>query len=243
MAIQRRSAFDLGHPPWDLDACAASSSATGARVHMIGRKNGREGGWRTPLHAATDWPGYFPAAPVAVALLLELGLTRTTTAAAIATPLHSAASTDDVGVGRRAHRWRRRPGDPVHRPPLDNADRLLLLARRPAPGRREAPRRRQALARSGARDGRADGATPRRAPDAGRRALPGVSACLRRANGARCPGYLLLARGADLDWVPDYAKGTPLDAAILSAADENLVGWLRGARRRAQRTGPILRGI
>ena len=41
-------------------------------MHMIGRK-GREGGWRTPLHAATDWPGYFPAAPVAVALLLEAG--------------------------------------------------------------------------------------------------------------------------------------------------------------------------
>ena len=43
-----------------------------ASVHMIARK-GREGGWRTPLHAATDWPGYFPAAPVAVALLLEAG--------------------------------------------------------------------------------------------------------------------------------------------------------------------------
>jgi uncharacterized protein len=33
---------------------------------MIGRKGGR----RTPLHVATDWPGYFPAAPEAVARLL-----------------------------------------------------------------------------------------------------------------------------------------------------------------------------
>jgi hypothetical protein len=39
---------------------------------MIGRK-GLEGGWRTPLHAATEWPGYFPAAPAAVVLLLEAG--------------------------------------------------------------------------------------------------------------------------------------------------------------------------
>lgn len=43
-----------------------------ASVRMIGRK-GVEGGWRTPLHAATDWPGYFPAAPAAIALLLKAG--------------------------------------------------------------------------------------------------------------------------------------------------------------------------
>ena len=36
-----------------------------ASARMIGRK-GLEDGWRTPLHAATDWPGYFPAAPAAV---------------------------------------------------------------------------------------------------------------------------------------------------------------------------------
>ena len=41
-----------------------------ASAHMIGRE-GLEGGWRTPLHAATDWPGYFPAAPAAVAILLR----------------------------------------------------------------------------------------------------------------------------------------------------------------------------
>jgi hypothetical protein len=39
---------------------------------MIGR-TGLEGGWRTSLHAATDWPGYFPAAPAAVAMVLEAG--------------------------------------------------------------------------------------------------------------------------------------------------------------------------
>src|SRR5215212_3086624 len=70
-----------------------------ATVHMIGRK-GREGGWRTPLHAATDWPGYFPAAPAAVALLLEAGADPNddTGGDRPETPLHWAASSDDVDV-------------------------------------------------------------------------------------------------------------------------------------------------
>jgi len=70
-----------------------------ASVRMIGR-NGVEGGWRTPLHAATDWPGYFPAAPAAVALLLEAGADPDddTGGDCPETPLHWAASTDDVDV-------------------------------------------------------------------------------------------------------------------------------------------------
>src|SRR5581483_6781952 len=70
-----------------------------ANVRMIGRK-GLEGGWRTPLHAATDWPGYFPAAPASVALLLEAGADPNdhTGGDRPETPLHWAASTDDVDV-------------------------------------------------------------------------------------------------------------------------------------------------
>lgn len=70
-----------------------------ASVHMIGR-HGVAGGWRTPLHAATDWPGYFPAAPAAVALLLEAGADPNddTGGDRPETPLHWAASTDDVDV-------------------------------------------------------------------------------------------------------------------------------------------------
>jgi uncharacterized protein len=70
-----------------------------ASVRMIGRK-GPEGGWRTPLHTAADWPGYFPAAPAAVALLLEAGADPNddTGGDRPETPLHWAASTDDVEV-------------------------------------------------------------------------------------------------------------------------------------------------
>ena len=53
------------------------------------------------------------------------------------------------------------------------------------------------------------------------------------AGGQRRAAELLLQHGADLNWVPDYADGTPLDAA--SGQDtrrENVITWLRnlGAR-------------
>jgi hypothetical protein len=53
------------------------------------------------------------------------------------------------------------------------------------------------------------------------------------AAGQRRTAEYLLARGADLNWVPDYAEGTPLDAAgNASTRQENVVTWLRtlGAR-------------
>jgi ankyrin repeat protein len=53
------------------------------------------------------------------------------------------------------------------------------------------------------------------------------------AAGQRRAAELLLNRGADLNWVPDYAKGTPLDAAGgRGTRQENVINWLRdqGAR-------------
>jgi uncharacterized protein len=48
------------------------------------------------------------------------------------------------------------------------------------------------------------------------------------AGGQRRTAEYLLGRGADLGWVPDYAKGTPLDAAIGGGTQrESLIGWLR----------------
>jgi hypothetical protein len=85
----------------DLDALSRmlAERPEFASAHMIGR-HGLEGGWRTPLHAATDWPGYFPAAPVTVALLVEAGADPNDDSGGDRpeTPLHWAASTDDVDV-------------------------------------------------------------------------------------------------------------------------------------------------
>ena len=53
------------------------------------------------------------------------------------------------------------------------------------------------------------------------------------AGSQRRAAEYLLSRGADLGWEPDYAHGTPLDAASgLSTRRENVISWLRdlGAR-------------
>jgi hypothetical protein len=48
------------------------------------------------------------------------------------------------------------------------------------------------------------------------------------SGGQRRAAELLLALGADLNWIPDYAKGTPLEAATaLSTRQQNVITWLR----------------
>src|SRR5690348_8261030 len=57
-------------------------------------------GSRTPLHVAADWPGYFPHAPAIVAILIAAGAdpNADTGGGKPETPLHWAASSDDVDV-------------------------------------------------------------------------------------------------------------------------------------------------
>jgi uncharacterized protein len=58
-------------------------------------------GTRTPLHVAADWPGYFPAGPATVRLLIEAGADPNavvTDGTQAETPLHWAASSDDADV-------------------------------------------------------------------------------------------------------------------------------------------------
>jgi hypothetical protein len=60
-----------------------------------------KGGSRTPLHIATDWPGHFPNGPAAVRVLLEAGADPNAPVEGSwhsETPLHWAASSDDVEV-------------------------------------------------------------------------------------------------------------------------------------------------
>ena len=199
-----------------------------ATARMIGRK-GIEGGWRTPLHAAADWPGYFPAAPAAVALLVDAGADPNddTGGGRPETPLHWAASSDDVDVAAAlidGGAELETPGGSIGTQ-LDNAigyacwhvARLLVargakvdkLWHAAALGMLE----------------RMEQLLTERSEGAGEVSKAFWHAC---AGGQRRAAEFLLARGADLNWVPEYAEGTPLDAASsLGTRQENVLTWLR----------------
>jgi uncharacterized protein len=83
----------------DLDALAGllAQRPNLASVRIIDA----HGGARSPLHLATDWPGYFPSGPAVVRLLIEAGADPNLAVSGMwhtETPLHWAASTDDVDV-------------------------------------------------------------------------------------------------------------------------------------------------
>jgi len=201
-----------------------------ASVGMIGPK-GLEGGWRTPLHVATDWPGYFPSAPESAALLLEAGADPNLDSGGgrPETPLHWAASNDDVDVaavlidgGARLDT----PGGSIGTP-LDNAIGYgcwyvaRLLVERGAPV--------DALWHAAAlgmltRIDELLAAAPRPAESEVNQAF--YHAC---QGGQLRAAQRLLAAGADLTAIPDYAgDATPLDMALNpDTRREQLASWLR----------------
>ncbi len=201
-----------------------------ASVRMIGRK-GLEGGWRTPLHVATDWPGYLPAAPETVALLIGAGADPNDDCGADRpeTPLHWAASTDDVDLAAAlidggAHLGT--PGGSIGTP-LDNAigygcwHVAWLLVERGAPV--------DALWHAGAlgmltRLEELLAATPPPTDDDLNEAF--WQAC---HGGQRRAAERLLAAGADINAVPGYANNqTALQAAAGPGTRRDLLAtWLR----------------
>jgi ankyrin repeat protein len=231
VAVRLTSAIHAGELEAVRDLVTERPGLASAR--MIGR-HGIEGGWRTPLHVAADWPGYFPAAPLTVALLVQAGADPNddTGGERPETPLHWAASSDDldVAVALIDHGADlQRPGGSIGTP-LDNAvgyacwhvARLLVargarverLWQAAALGMLD--RMEQLLAEPGE-------------PDRISQAF--YHAC---AGGQRRAAELLLARGADLNWVPDYANTTPLDAACsLGTRRQNVVDWLRAQNARS----------
>jgi hypothetical protein len=194
----------------------------------IGARGGTRGGTRTPLHVVTDWPGYFPEGPQMARLLIAAGaeVDAVTTPDPPETPLHYAASSDDVDVAEvliDAGADMEKPDGSIGTP-LDNAIGYACwhVAR--------------LLAARGARVDKlwhaaALGMLPRlqellaKTPTEDEISQAFWHAC---AAGQRRAAEQLLDEGASLDWVPSYAEGTPLDAAKgLGTRQENVITWLR----------------
>jgi uncharacterized protein len=206
------------------------------------RLGGRLGD-RTPLHVVTDWPGFFPNGPAVVRVLIAAGAdpnARPSGKGFAETPLHWAASSDDVEVAGALIDL----GADIEAPdgsigtPLGNAvgyacwDVARLLVAR---GARVDKLWQAAALGMTTRLEELVAERPTLARDELSQAF--WHAC---AGGQRRAAEYLLSRGADLNWVPDYAKGTPLDAAsALETRRGTLISWLRerGARASEQKEG------
>jgi ankyrin repeat protein len=186
---------------------------------------------RTLLHVAADWPGHFPNGAATVEALIAAGADPNAPAAENSideTPLHWAASSDDVAVldalidgGADLEA----PGASIAEgPPLDDAVGYgqWRVARRLVERGAKVERLWHAAALGimpVLEQHFAGPVTP---------TLDAVNAAFWQAchGGQRQAAEYLLARGADVNWVPDWAKETPLDIAQSQKADD-LVEWLR----------------
>jgi ankyrin repeat protein len=184
---------------------------------------------RTPLHVAADWPGYFPAGPATVRLLLDAGADPNagSEGGRGETPLHWAASSDDADVADALINGGadiERPGGSIGTP-LDNAvgygcwNVARLLVRRGA----QVDKLWHAAALGlMTRVEELLAATPPPSPDDVTEAF--WQAC---HGGQRRTAERLLASGADLNGTPGYSDQTAAEvAAQLDTQRENLVAWL-----------------
>jgi hypothetical protein len=192
---------------------------------------GGDQGARTALHVVTDWPGYFPHGPEVVRMLINSGAdpnARNPGKRCAETPLHWAASSDDVDVASALIEGGadlKAAGGSIGTP-LGNAVGYacwhvarLLVARG---AKVDALWLAAALGMMARLEELLDQPT---AAEAKKLSQAFWHAC---AGGQRRAAGVLLARGAELNWIPTYAKGTPLDAACgLGTGQQNVISWLR----------------
>jgi uncharacterized protein len=208
----------------DVDALAAVLTTHPALAQA--RIPGYQG--RTLLHIATDWPGYLPGGPQVVRLIIERGADPNDRGGKEdgETPLHWAASSDDVDVARALIDG----GADAEAPngsigtPLDNAIGYGCFAVAHLLAARGVPIDKLWHA---AALGNLDRLEELLALDADSEQVSQAfwHAC---AASQRRAAERLLAAGADLNWVPEYADGTPLDAARgHPTRQQNIIEWLQ----------------
>jgi ankyrin repeat protein len=191
--------------------------------------NARIDGSRTLLHVATDWPGHFPHCVATVIALIEHGadVNAPSTGRHAETPLHWAASSDDVAVldALLDHGADIEAGGGVIGGGTPLSDAVAFGQWKAA--RRLVERR----ARANLWQAAALGMTARVEEYFAAESQP-TPADVTNAFWCACHGgqrgaaEYLLGRGADIDWV-GYDGLTPLGAAKRSGAEE-LAEWLSG---------------
>ncbi|WP_229750502.1 ankyrin repeat domain-containing protein [Paenibacillus nasutitermitis] len=186
---------------------------------------------RTVLHIVTDWPGYFPNAPIIVKILIAAGADPNATMIGgqySETPLHWAASSDDVDVavalidgGADIEVLGGSIGGGT---PLDNAvgygcwNVARLLVQRGA----RVDRLWQAAALG--MMSRVEELLVNHSPTAVDITEAFWQAC---HGGQRRVAQYLLSQGADINGSPGYTEQTPLDAArSLETRRDTLAAWL-----------------
>lgn len=201
-----------------------------------------KGAMRTPLHIATDWPGYFPNGPAVVTALIAAGgdpNARMMGPHSSETPLQWAASSDDVDVAEAlitgGADLEMAGASIAGGTALDNAIGYACwqVAR--------------LLVAHGAKveklwHAAALGMIPAiekfiAAPDQPTSIELNNAFWHACSGGKRRAAEYLLARGADVNWIPDYAKQSPLDIACsLDTGRQALVTWLRSRGVRSDST-------
>lgn len=189
---------------------------------------------RTALDVVADWPGYFPNGPEVVRILVDAGADPDVHNPGGETPLHWAASSDDVDVAEALID----AGADIEAPdgsigtPLANAvgygcwEVARLLVARGA--NVTEPWQAAAL---GMHDRLGELLGDRPDPEKVSQAF--WHAC---AGAQRRAAEYLLERGADLNWVPEYAEATPLDAAQSEGTRRGIViSWLHDLGARSSR--------
>jgi hypothetical protein len=227
-ADQLVAAIHTGDVDW-VERLLASDA--GLALAPLGGRHGT----RTPLHVVADWPGYFPNGPQIARSLIAAGgdPNARDPGKPSETPLHWAASSDDADVAGALIDG----GADINLPdgsigtPLDNAigygcwNVARLLAERGA--RVEKLWHAAAL---GMLDRLQELVSAQPNADVDELSQAFWHAC---NAGQRRAAEFLLGAGANLNWIPDYAQGTPLDAAQqLGTQHQNVISWLRerGAR-------------